>query len=97
VDGVLRLDVDPGIGEAVRAAPSDAAPDLWPIFAALKPLPVLAIRGELSDVLSAVTFDRMAIEKPDLQRLTVRRRGHPPMLDEPECVEAIDRFLANLP
>jgi pimeloyl-ACP methyl ester carboxylesterase len=96
-DGGLRLDVDPGIGEAVRAAPSDAAPDLWPIFAALKPLPVLAIRGELSDVLSVATFDRMAIEKPDLQRLTVRRRGHPPMLDEPECVEAIDRFLANLP
>ena len=97
VDGVPRLDVDPGIGEAVRAAPASGAPHLWPVFAALRPLPVLAIRGELSDVLSAATFDRMAREKPDLERLTVARRGHPPLLDEPECVAAIDTFLARLP
>jgi len=97
VDGVPRLDVDPGVGEAVRAAPAGAAPDLWPIYAALKPLPTLAIRGELSDVLSEATFERMAHEKPDLERLTVPRRGHPPLLDEPESVAAIDDFLARLP
>jgi pimeloyl-ACP methyl ester carboxylesterase len=97
VDGVPRLDVDAGVGEAVRAAPAGAAPDLWPVFAALRPLPTLAIRGGLSDVLSAATFDRMAREKPDLERLTVSRRGHPPLLDEPECVAAIDDFLARLP
>jgi len=97
VDGVPCLDVDPGVGEAVRAAPAGAAPDLWPIYAALEPLPTLAIRGELSDVLSEATFDRMAREKPDLQRLTVARRGHPPLLDEPESVAAIDDFLARLP
>lgn len=97
VDGVPRLDMDPMIGEAVRAAPSGAAPDLWPIYAALKPLPTLAIRGEISDVLSTGTFDRMAREKPDLERLTVTGRGHPPLLDEPECVTAIDEFLARLP
>jgi len=97
VDGVPRLDMDPMIGEAVRAAPSGAAPDLWPIYAALKPLPTLAIRGAMSDVLSVTTFDRMAREKPDLERLTVPRRGHPPLLDEPECVAAIDDFLARLP
>jgi pimeloyl-ACP methyl ester carboxylesterase len=97
VDGVPRLDVDPMIGEAVRAAPAGAAPDLWPIFAALGPIPTLAIRGALSDVLSVGTFERMAREKPDLERLTVARRGHPPLLDEPECVAAIDDFLARLP
>lgn len=97
VDGVPRLDVDSGIGEAVRAAPAGAAPDLWPAFAALRPLPVLAIRGELSDVLSEATFDRMAREKPGLQRVTVARRGHPPLLDEPECVAAIDAFLEGVP
>jgi pimeloyl-ACP methyl ester carboxylesterase len=97
VDGIPRLDMDPGIGEAVRAAPSGAAPDLWPVFAALAPVPVLAFRGELSDVLSAATFSRMAREKPDLRCVTVPNRGHPPMLDEPECVAAIDEFLAALP
>ena len=97
LDGTPRLDVDPAVGEAVRAAPSSGAPDLWPICAALGPLPVLAVRGELSDVLSAATFERMAREMPDLERLTVPRRGHPPLLDEPECVATIDAFLARLP
>ena len=97
VGGVPRLDMDPMIGEAVRAAPAAAAPDLWPLFAALRPVPTLAIRGEISDVLSVQTFDRMAAEKPDLERLTVPGRGHPPLLDEPECVAAIDAFLSRLP
>jgi pimeloyl-ACP methyl ester carboxylesterase len=97
VDGVPRLDMDPMIGEAVRAAPAGAAPDLWPVYAALAPLPVLALRGALSDVLSEATFERMAREKPDLRRLSVARRGHPPLLDEPECLAAIDDFLSTLP
>jgi pimeloyl-ACP methyl ester carboxylesterase len=97
VDGVPRLDMDPMIGEAVRAAPAGAAPDLWPVYAALAPLPALALRGALSDVLSEATFERMAREKPDLRRLSVARRGHPPLLDEPECLAAIDDFLSTLP
>jgi pimeloyl-ACP methyl ester carboxylesterase len=96
VDGVPRLAMDPMIGEAVRAAPAGAAPDLWPVFGALKPIPTLALRGELSDVLSRETFDRMGREKPDLVRVSVAKRGHPPMLDEPESVAAIESFLARL-
>ena len=96
VDGVPRLAMDPMIGEAVRAAPAGAAPDLWPVYAALKPIPSLALRGALSDVLSPATFERMAREKPDLECVTVPRRGHPPMLDEPASVAAIDAFLARL-
>jgi pimeloyl-ACP methyl ester carboxylesterase len=96
VDGVPRLAMDPMIGEAVRAAPAGAAPDLWPVFGALKPIPTLALRGALSDVLSQETFDRMAREKPDLVRVTVAQRGHPPMLDEPDSVAAIESLLARL-
>jgi pimeloyl-ACP methyl ester carboxylesterase len=79
------------------AAPTGAAPDLWPVFGALKPVPVLALRGEISDVLSTETFERMGREKPDLVRVTVARRGHPPMLDEPDSVAAIESFLSRLP
>ncbi len=32
-----------------------------------------------------------------MRRVTVRRRGHVPLLDEPDCVDAIDEFLAGLP
>lgn len=97
VDGVPRLDMDPNIGEAVRAAPAAAAPDLWPVFAALKPLPTLVLRGESSDILSRVTLDRMQQEKPDLLRVEVPNRGHVPLLDEAEAVLAIDEFLAGVP
>jgi pimeloyl-ACP methyl ester carboxylesterase len=97
VDGVPRLDMDPNIGEAVRAAPAAAAPDLWPVFAALKPLPTLVLRGESSDILSQATLDRMQQEKPDLVRVEVPNRGHVPLLDEPEAVKAIDQFLVQVP
>jgi hypothetical protein len=96
VDGVPQLAVDPGIGEAVRAAPGGAAPDLWPVYAALRLLPALAIRGAVSDVLSEATFERMAREKPT-SCASPARRGHPPLLDEPECVAAIDDFLSRIP
>jgi pimeloyl-ACP methyl ester carboxylesterase len=97
VDGVPRLDMDPNIGEAVRAAPAAAAPDLWPVFAALRTVPTLVLRGATSDILSTATFERMQREKPDLVRAEVPDRGHVPLLDEPAAVAAIDAFLATVP
>jgi pimeloyl-ACP methyl ester carboxylesterase len=97
VNGVPRLDMDPNIGEAVRAAPAAAAPDLWPVFDTLKAVPALVLRGATSDILSAATLDKMQARKPDLVRVEVPNRGHVPLLDEPEAVAAIDEFLAQIP
>jgi pimeloyl-ACP methyl ester carboxylesterase len=97
VDGAPHLDMDPNIGEAVRAAPAAAAPDLWPFFAALKPVPTMVLRGATSDILSHATVERMQREKPDLVRVEVPDRGHVPLLDEPAAVAAIDAFLATVP
>jgi pimeloyl-ACP methyl ester carboxylesterase len=91
--GVPEADADPLIRELLRDT-SRAAPDLWPLWRTLARVPILAIRGAHSDILSAATLQRMQREKPDLQALTVANRGHAPLLDEPECVAAIDRFLA---
>ena len=96
VDGVPRLDMDPQIGEAVRSAPG-ATPDLWPLYAALLPIPALALRGATSDILSAATLARMQREKPDLACVTVPNRGHVPLLDEPESIAAIDAFMTRVP
>lgn len=93
--GVPVLDCDPMIGEAIRAAP--AVPQgLWPVFAQIGDVPMLVVRGELSDILSAEILERMQREKSDLESLTVAGRGHVPLLDEPEVLSAIDRFLARL-
>ncbi len=93
--GVPVAAADPMIGEAFRAAPSTST-DLWPLWASLAATPMLAIRGGLSDILSAPTLERMQREHPGLTALTVANRGHTPMLDEPECVRAIDDFLGRL-
>ncbi len=62
-------------------------------FSPVAQIPVLALRGENSPMLSPACFDRMAREKPDLVRLTVAGAGHTPTLEEPEARVAIDTFL----
>ena len=92
--GELHLVYDLNLGKAMAAAgPPD---EMWAYFKALEKIPTLAIRGAISDILSVDVFDRMAEIKPDLRRVTVKNRGHVPLLDEPECLEAIDDFIANL-
>jgi hypothetical protein len=36
----------------------------------------------------------MQRDKPELKAVTVTQRGHAPLLDEPECLGAIDDVLA---
>ena len=93
-DGVPVPDVDPRISEALKNT-GTAAPDLWPLFSQIKSVPLLVIRGVLSDILSAGTLARMAHEKPDLMQVEVPNRGHTPLLNEPACLEAIDSFLGR--
>lgn len=93
-EGRPRLDYDPAIGRAVQEV-SGEAPDPWPLFRALV-MPTLALRGELSDILSESTLARMQREKPDLRVAVIPGRGHVPLLDEAESLAAIDSFLATL-
>jgi len=93
--GTLNVDADPMIGEMLRAAPAATA-NLWPFWRALRGIPMLAIRGAQSDILSGATFAKMKAQNPELKLLEVAQRGHAPLLDEPECMAAIDAFLAQL-
>jgi pimeloyl-ACP methyl ester carboxylesterase len=93
-EGIPVPDMDPRIGEVFKT-PSTASADLWPLFAMIKSVPMMVIRGALSDLLSAATVERMAREHPGLEHITVANRGHAPLLNEPECVRAIDAFIAQ--
>jgi pimeloyl-ACP methyl ester carboxylesterase len=95
--GRIRLDYDPKIADLMRLLPFGVMPPMWYAYASLQSIPTLAIRGELSDLLSQRVFDRMQREKPDLVRLSVPNRGHAPMLHEPFVQSALDDFLARLP
>ena len=66
--------------------------DLWSLFRKLKSLPVLLLRGEISNILSEETAARMAQEHPGLQQIVVPGVGHLPVLNEPGLPEAIEEF-----
>ncbi len=94
-DGLLHYNWDTAMAKPLMRNRGQL-PDLWRLYGALGRLPVLALRGETSDMLSEGTFQRMAEEMPGLIRVTVPRVGHTPSLDEPEAETAIDAFLAGL-
>lgn len=94
--GGLRLDYDLNIAVALREQSKEALPDLWPLFRGLRHVPLLALRGAFSDILSTDTFVRMKREHAGMMAVTVPNVGHVPMLDEAEAESAIDAFLADL-
>lgn len=93
-DGKLHYDWDTSIAKAIEHGPP--MPDLWPVFRALRPVPVLAVRGEISDVLAEDTFERMGRTLPRIATVTVPGVGHAPTLAEPEAAAALDAYLARL-
>ncbi|MGQ7828696.1 alpha/beta fold hydrolase [Altererythrobacter sp. Z27] len=95
-NGRIVFDYDMAIAEPFNQ-PGGAAPaDLWPTFDALANVPLLVLRGELSDVLSDATVKAMRARHPGMNAVTVPRVGHAPMLDEPESLAAIDALLAGI-
>jgi pimeloyl-ACP methyl ester carboxylesterase len=94
--GRIVLDYDMKIAEPFRVPGNEAGPDMWRALEALSGKPVLVVRGERSDILSAATAERMLERLPGAELATVPGIGHAPTLDEPEAVAAIERLLANV-
>ena len=66
--------------------------DPWDSFR-VSSCPILVLRGEHSDILSAQTVAAMEQEREDVLSVVIPDRGHTPLLDEPEAITAIDGFL----
>jgi pimeloyl-ACP methyl ester carboxylesterase len=80
-DGGLVLDYDPAIGNTLSTVDlTTAMPPAWPVFDALPRVPLLVLRGEHSDILSAETAAAMAARRPDVTLLEVPGQGHAPLL-----------------
>lgn len=92
----LVIPYDPKLRDAVLEAGAQPTPDLWPLFDALAGLPLCAIRGANSDLLSESCFAEMQARRPDMIAAQVPGRGHIPFLDEPEALDALHRWLAML-
>ncbi len=71
-------------------------PALWPHFDGLGGVPLLAVRGENSDLLSVETLQEMIRRHPNAQSHTVKGQGHAPLLIDEEAIDRICRFVADL-
>jgi pimeloyl-ACP methyl ester carboxylesterase len=69
-------------------------PTIWPLFEGLKDVPVLVIRGELSDLLSRQTVTAIAERHPGLETLEVPGQGHAPMLRDQPTISRIAAFVS---
>jgi pimeloyl-ACP methyl ester carboxylesterase len=92
-DGMLRVNWDVRIVKSLNKR--QPLPDLWRLFRSLQRLPVLALRGEISEILDPDTLHRMVAEHDGLTHVEVKQTGHAPSLNEPESVKAINDFLEN--
>jgi pimeloyl-ACP methyl ester carboxylesterase len=98
-DGRPAPGYDSGIGtslvESVRAAAAGPKTDPWPSYEALGGVPVMIVRGALSDLLSAATLEEMLRRHPRAHALTVEGEGHAPLLRDTATIAAIADFLAH--
>ena len=87
--GRVTTHYDPRIGDAyVPGAARDI--DLWPIWSRIS-VPILAVRGVHSDILTAETLARMRADGAEY--VLVPHAGHAPALMDAPTIEAVVRFL----
>jgi pimeloyl-ACP methyl ester carboxylesterase len=100
VKGRLVLTYDARLSETLRdVAPETPLPAMWAQFDALAGVPLMAIRGANSDLLSAKTLQAMKARRKDMEVVEVADQGHPPLLVADGIVDRIAALIrrAELP
>lgn len=78
--GRLASDYDPAITRQLADMDFNTPlPTLWPQFDGLRNVPLMAIRGANSQLLSAETLREMKVRRPDMRVETVEGHGHAPI------------------
>lgn len=95
--GRARPLFDPYLVKALQAfGLEDVLVAQWPLYEALRPIPLMLMRTQLTDQLRRETFEEMVRRRPDAIALTVAGQGSPLLFDEPEEVDAVTQFLLAL-
>ncbi|MDM9648245.1 alpha/beta hydrolase [Rhizobium sp. S163] len=97
VDGQLVPDVDPAIAKQLLSIDfTKPVPDLWAQYENFEPLPLMAVRGENSALLSESMVTAMAGRHAGLKIVRVPGQGHPPLLHLEPALQSIRSFLAAI-
>jgi pimeloyl-ACP methyl ester carboxylesterase len=92
----LVPDYDPRLLKTLEELDLEAPlPVLWPYFAALNHVPVLAIRGENSDLLAEQTLLEMGQRHPHCEIFTAPGQGHAPLLGSRDMTRRIGRLIGR--
>ncbi|MCW2273988.1 alpha/beta fold hydrolase [Rhodoblastus acidophilus] len=92
----LRLSYDPQLARTLDSFdPSAPLPDMWPLFEAIE-APILALRGENSDLLSPKAHEQMARRNPRCELHVVPGQGHAPLLLDAPTLNRIGAFISGI-
>ena len=95
-DGQFRTDYDPNLMKVLEELDLEAPlPVLWPYFEALNAVPILAIRGENSDLLAEKTLQDMGERHPDCETFVAPGQGHAPLLGSKEMIRRIGKLIGR--
>jgi pimeloyl-ACP methyl ester carboxylesterase len=90
-------DYDPALAGTLDGIDLDRPiPSMWDEFRALKSIPILAIRGANSDLLTADTLAAMSAAHPHVETITIAGEGHPPLLRRPNLLARISAFITAI-
>ena len=95
-NGRIGYDYDMAIADPFKQPGNAAPPNLWLAFEALRGVPMVLVKGELSDLLTPETVAKMANINTAMTTVIVPRVGHAPTLEEPEARTAIDALLSDV-
>jgi pimeloyl-ACP methyl ester carboxylesterase len=95
-NGKLEPDYDPALLKTLELLDLEAPlPVLWTYFMGLAKVPMLAIRGANSDLLSAETLQEMGARHPDCETFVAPGQGHAPLMGTRDVIQRINRLIAR--
>jgi pimeloyl-ACP methyl ester carboxylesterase len=93
-DGTLRMHYDPKLAEPFRAMLPEKDLELWPLWDSIA-CPTLVLRGELSDLLTRETTQKMSERGPKAKVVEIPGVGHAPTLMHDDQIRIVRDFLLN--
>jgi pimeloyl-ACP methyl ester carboxylesterase len=93
-NGRMVLTYDPKLSATLEGVAADVTPpSMWDQFGALRGVPLMLLRGALTDLISSATAAEMGARHPGMEFIEVADEGHPVRLGTPAILPRIAAFI----